>query len=271
MKIIKDQLDRSINLTNIPQRIISLVPSQTEYLHDLGLENEVVGITKFCVHPNNWFRNKTRIGGTKQYHFDRIAELKPDLIIANKEENDKTQIEALAKIYPVWLSDIYTFEDAINMMQSIGNLVNRTEKATEIIHNIINKKQQFETKRDQLLNNRSPLKAAYFIWRKPYMIAANDTYINEMLKIFGVQNAFQHLNRYPEVQLEQLKNLEIDILFLSSEPYPFKEKHFEEFQAILPNTKIIIVDGEMFSWYGTRMLKTFDYFEKLLMTSLVSS
>lgn len=268
MKIIKDQLNRSVNLTQSPSKIISLVPSQTEFLYDLGLENEVVGITKFCIYPNHWFRNKIRVGGTKQYHFDKIADLQPDLIIGNKEENDKKQIEALIEEYPVWLSDIYTFEDAINMMQSIGNLVNRTEKATEIVDKILTKKKQFETKRNQLLNNKKPLKAAYFIWRKPYMIAAKDTYINEMLKLFGVQNAFESLSRYPEIQLEALKEMEIDVIFLSSEPYPFKEKHFEEFQAVLPNTKIIIVDGEMFSWYGTRMLKAFDYFEELLLMVL---
>lgn len=266
MKTIKDQLGKSINLTDIPKKIISLVPSQTEYLYDLGLETEVVGITKFCLHPNNWFRTKTRVGGTKQYHFDKIANLQPDLIIGNKEENEKAQIEALSKLYPVWLSDIYTFDDAINMMLSIGDLVDKSAQAKIITQQIINRKQQFETSRNNLLSNKKSLNAAYFIWRKPYMIAANDTYINEMLKIFGVQNAFQQLSRYPEIQLEALKEIDIDFLFLSSEPYPFKEKHVEEFQTILPNTKIIIVDGEMFSWYGTRMLKAFDYFEELLAT-----
>ncbi len=264
MNTSKDQLNRGITLSSKPKRIISLVPSQTEYLYDLGLEEEVVGITKFCIHPNNWFRNKTRVGGTKQYNFDKIAVLQPDLIIGNKEENDKTQIESLYQKYPVWMSDIYTFDDAINMMQSIGNLVDKSDEANLITNRIIAKKQKFERKRNKLLNNQKSISVAYFIWKNPYMIVANNTYINEMLTIFGVKNIFQDYNRYPIIDLNDLKGKNLDYIFLSSEPFPFKEKHFEEFQAILPSTKIIIVDGEMFSWYGTRMLKAFDYFEELL-------
>src|SRR5579872_378234 len=106
-----DQLGRTITLDQPPVRIISLVPSQTELLYDL--DADVVGITKFCVHPSAWFREKPRIGGTKNIHPDRIAALRPDLIIANKEENDRGQIEALAAQYPVWVSDIHNLTDAL--------------------------------------------------------------------------------------------------------------------------------------------------------------
>src|ERR1700741_3198050 len=106
-----DQTGRKISIPQIPQRIISLVPSQTELLFDLGLDKEVVGITKFCVHPPEWFQTKTRVGGTKQLKIDLIKQLQPDLIIANKEENVKEQIEELEKHFPVWISDVNNLED----------------------------------------------------------------------------------------------------------------------------------------------------------------
>jgi ABC-type Fe3+-hydroxamate transport system substrate-binding protein len=117
MSIYTDQLGRSIQLAAVPSRIISLVPSQTELLYSLGLDQQVVGITKFCVHPNTWFREKTRVGGTKTIKMDVIQQLQPDLIIANKEENVKEQIEELARHYPVWTSDINDLSDAFDMME----------------------------------------------------------------------------------------------------------------------------------------------------------
>jgi len=95
------------------------------------------------------------------------------------------------------------------------------------------------------------------------MVAANDTYINEMLRTFGAENIFESKVRYPEIELQDLKKYDVDAIFLSSEPYPYKKKHLAEFQAACPNAKVILVDGEAFSWYGSRMLKAFDYFEVL--------
>ena len=112
MSIFTDQTGRKITLDKPPHRIISLVPSQTELLYDLGLHNEVIGITKFCVHPQEWFQHKTRVGGTRQINIDIIHELRPDLIIANKEENVKEQVEELAGYYPVWISDVKHLEAA---------------------------------------------------------------------------------------------------------------------------------------------------------------
>ena len=117
--ILTDQTNSAVQIPTGPLRIISLVPSQTELLHYLALDKEVIGITKFCVHPTSWFKNKTRVGGTKQYHFDRIEALSPNLIIANKEENDKEQIFKLAESYPVWVSDIKNLKDAYERIQSI--------------------------------------------------------------------------------------------------------------------------------------------------------
>lgn len=244
-RLFTDMIGNEVIIPYPPRRIISLVPSQTELLFDLGLDKEVVGITKFCVHPNEWFRNKKRIGGTKTVHIDIVKELQPDLIIANKEENTKEQIEELAALYPTWVSDIQTIEEGLKMIHAIGELTGTAEKAVYIADQISLEFAQ--------LSKAAQKRVAYFIWRKPWMCAGGDTFISDMIKKAGWENALADQQRYPEVQLEDLVNKNIDLILLSSEPYPFNETHIAEIQAILPTTKILLVDGEMFSWYGSRM------------------
>lgn len=259
-----DQLGRKVTLENYPpKRIISLVPSQTELLYDLGLEEEVTGITKFCVHPQNWFRNKTRVGGTKNVNIQKVKALQPQLILANKEENVKEQIEALEKIAPVWVSDVNKLEDAVNMIENIGLLTGKSQKSKVISQNLQNQFQQLATQ-----NYR--LQTVYFIWRNPYMTVGGDTFISDMLNRCSLQNVFESHERYPEISLEQLKESNVQLILLSSEPYPFKENHIEEIQAVLPAVKILLVDGEMFSWYGSRLLQAALYF-KALMNSIQES
>lgn len=257
-KSFTDQMNRSILINHPPKRIVSLVPSQTELLHDLGLEKEVVGITKFCVHPESWFRNKTRVGGTKQVKPNIIEELQPDLIIGNKEENEQSQIEALSERYPVWMSDIQTVPDALHMIESIGSIVGKEEPAKQLAQRI---RADFDAWKQE---RPSPtLGAAYFIWRQPYMVVASDTFIHEMLQLAGFENVFVAQSRYPEIDLEELTTAAPEVILLSSEPYPFKEKHFEEFKRVCPTAVIIIVDGELFSWYGSRLLQSVAYFRRL--------
>ena len=254
-----DQLGRKIILEKTPARIISLVPSQTELLFDLGLNDEVVGITKFCVHPDEWFRSKTKVGGTKILDFEKIKSLNPDLIIGNKEENEQTQIEKLMNDYPVWISDIKTLDDNYKMIESIGEIVNRKEKANEIVNTI---KQNFFGLQ---ATNHKLQTTAYLIWQKPIIAAGKETFINHLMEICGMKNVFIHLDsRYPQVSEEQIANAKPDLILLSSEPYPFKEKHIEAFRKISPSSKIILVDGELFSWYGSRLIKSPSYFSKLL-------
>jgi ABC-type Fe3+-hydroxamate transport system substrate-binding protein len=259
-----DQLNRKIELSSLPKRIISLVPSQTELLYDLGLRDEVVGITKFCVHPEEWFRTKTRVGGTKKYDFEKIKALQPDLIIGNKEENEKEQIEELIKYYNVWMSDIYTLKDALDMIACIGILVGKNEEATNLKLKIESKFHQFILQQSQRSDQQ--LKTAYFIWRNPFMASGNNTFINDMLNRCGFNNVFAsaEFTRYPEVTAEKIAAANPQFILLSSEPYPFKENHIQEFQTICPNAKIIIVDGELFSWYGSRLLYAPEYYSKLI-------
>lgn len=254
-----DQLGNEIEVSFPPKRIISLVPSQTELLFDLGLKEEVVGVTRFCIHPQEKVNAKQKIGGTKQFNIEKIKSLQPDLIIGNKEENYQEGIEELRKHFPVWMSDIYTLEDSYNMMREVSRITNREAEGRRIIAEI----------RDSFINynqettNRKQQTAAYFIWRKPYMVAANNTFINHLLEIFGLKNVFENEARYPEINPEVLSALKPDFIFLSSEPYSFSERHFEEFNTFCPSAKVVLVDGEMFSWYGSRLRFAAKYFEEL--------
>lgn len=259
MHVSEDQLHRKIVLAGIPSRIVSLVPSQTELLYDLGLDSEVVGITKFCVHPEKWFRSKTRIGGTKNAAIEKIKQLQPDLIIANKEENIKAQINQLEKIAPVWVSDVTTYEDAMQMILLIGSLTGKPDEAV-LLHSRIH--EQFSILASSILHP-AHLRTAYLIWKDPYMTAGGDTFIHSLLQKAGLKNVFDGYKRYPETTVQQLKELGTELVLLSSEPYPFREKHILELQQELPGTQIRLADGEMFSWYGSRMQYAAPYLQKL--------
>tara|TARA_B100000809_G_C15031772_1_gene492247 strand:+ start:191 stop:982 length:792 start_codon:yes stop_codon:yes gene_type:complete len=254
----KDQLERVLELKDIPIRIVSLVPSQTELLVDLGVESSIVGVTKFCSHPSSLRKNKTVVGGTKQVRFDKIKNLKPDIILCNKEENTKEMILELENIAPVHISDIYNLDDALELIDLYGKLFSVEKKAEALILSIKNKYQDFR----HCLNDQPKLKVAYFIWKNPWMVAAKDTFIDDMLSVNGFKNYFRDLERYPEVDFNSITK-ELDIILLSSEPYPFKSAHVKELKAQFPNTQIILVDGEFFSWYGSRLEHAFDYFKTL--------
>jgi ABC-type Fe3+-hydroxamate transport system substrate-binding protein len=259
MTLYRDQLSREVNLPSVPKRIISIVPSQTELLFDLGLDQEIVGITKFCIHPKDKVKRVAKIGGTKQLDIKKIKSLQPDIIIANKEENERSQVEELTKICPVWISDISDLPGAIDMIERVGKLVGKNREAKTLSSKI---DQQFSN----LVFQPSGKRVAYFIWRKPYMAAGRGTFIDDMLQKCGLVNAFNQA-RYPEITAENLIKVNPDIILLSSEPYPFKEKHIEELQAIMAHAMVKLVDGEMFSWYGSRLLSSPKYFQQLLTTT----
>lgn len=255
-----DQMGNKVTISFPPKRIISLVPSQTEFLYDLGLSDEVVGQTLFCIHPNKYHQTKPSIGGTKNLKLDLIAQLKTDLIIANKEENEQKQIEYLQSHYPVWISDIKTLTDAYNMMEGIGAIVDKQSEAKSIVQTIQQSFIELNTL-PSLTNNN----VAYFIWRRPYMVAGNHTFINHLLESLHLNNVFKNKTaRYPEITDAELIAAQPKYLLLSSEPYPFKQKHIEELQLILPQSKILLTDGELFSWYGSRLQYSCAYFKTLL-------
>jgi len=247
-------MGNDIALSTVPGRIVSLVPSQTELLFDLGLDSEIVGITRYCVHPTHWQGQKTIVGGTKTFDFAAIDNLRPDLIIGNKEENYREGIEALKLKYPVWMSDIATLEQALEMISALGVITNRASAGNKICESIIEKFKRVRICR--------PASVLYLIWRKPWMVAGKETFVDAMLNKIGLRNAIEE-PRYPSVTPEMIAKINPDILMLSSEPFPFSVKHISELRSITPKSQIMLVDGEMFSWYGSRLQHAPEYFSNL--------
>ncbi|WP_420379859.1 helical backbone metal receptor [Gilvibacter sp.] len=253
----KDQLRRIHHFDKIPSRIVSLVPSQTELLVDLGLRERLVGITKFCVHPQELRKQKVVVGGTKQVKFEKIASLQPDIIIANKEENTLEMVTELQRIAPVWVSDIYTVGDSLDFILAMGALFRRDELAADLKKAIATARTDFK----KHIQGKAVIKTAYLIWKLPYMAAGHNTFIGDLLR----ENVFENIitdpkGRYPEVDLKTLQ--QADQILLSSEPYPFKEKDRAELEAQLGVT-VKLVDGEYFSWYGSRLRQAYEYFKRL--------
>lgn len=254
-----DQTGVPVVLEDVPESIVCLVPSITELLAYLSLDAVVKGITKFCVEPESWYRSKKRMGGTKTPKLVEILRLQPDLVIANKEENEQVHIEELKLHGAVYVSQVRTLEEALEMIGHIGTLSGRTMAAEKLICEIRKKAGALREK----VEKEQPRKAAYFIWRKPWMVAGGDTFINDMMQYAGYKNVFADCLRYPEVTQKEILESGVEILLLSSEPYPFKQKHIKELQKIKSGFEIKLVDGMLYSWYGSRLLKALGNFYKL--------
>ena len=250
-------------------RVISLVPSQTELLYHLELEEQVVGITRFCIHPDDWYRNKKRVGGTKDPHIDIIRQLRPDLVIANKEENRQEDIALLARSFPIWVTDVATISGALAMIMEAGDLLNRKNQAEKMVKQIAISFESLAPKELQgFTQQQSPsfdpaIRTAYLIWKDPWMTIGSDTFIHDVMAHAGFANVFAEGIRYPTITLEMLQQQNPELILLSSEPYPFRTKHLEELRADFPGTKIRLVDGELFSWYGSRLIHTASYLKDL--------
>lgn len=255
-----DQIGNVLSIDKSPMRIVSLVPSITELLYDLGLEDRIVGITKFCVHPYRAKATVKIVGGTKKVHYEKIRLLAPDIIIANKEENTIEIVQQLQQLCNVWVTDIITLDDNAQMISDFGSLFNCRTEAQKLNDKIAFARANFEA----LMADKPVRKVAYFIWREPYMAAGGDNFINTMLQLNKFDNIYKDRGRYPEVELKKIRvDGDPDFVLLSSEPFPFKEEHAFEIGRFTHHAKAVFVDGEMFSWYGSRVVKAFSYFTKL--------
>lgn len=263
--ITTDQLGNQFEFTQTPKRIVCLVPSLTELLYDLGLEEQIVGITKFCVHPYHIKATKKVIGGTKKVHYEKIKLLSPDIIIANKEENTQEIVTALSKTCPVWVSDIVTIKDCLNLIKAFGILFNKRTEAQKWHDKIAHSLTDFKAFIQEKYQDKKPFRVAYYIWANPYMVAGNNTFINHLLELNHFQNIYiNHAERYPEVIIQKMRiQGDPELLLLSSEPFPFKDEHAFELGRYAHHAKTIFVDGEYFSWYGSRLAKAFHYFKHL--------
>lgn len=258
-KTFVDHLNRNVLIDFPPQRIISLCPGITETLFALQLGERIVGRTRYCIFPKEQVKQVPIVGGTKEMDIEKIRSLEPDLIILEKEENTAEMAAALEPHFPVFIAEVQSIPDAYRMIQSIGEVTNRQKEADEL-------KEVIQTS-FQSLPRVTGQRAAYIIWKKPYMAVGDTTYINSVLNTLGFINPFAAKEgRYPVLTEEDFRQANLDYLFLASEPYPYRDKHIAEFQTMIPGTKVICVDGEMF-WYGSRMKTAADYFKNLVETS----
>jgi ABC-type Fe3+-hydroxamate transport system substrate-binding protein len=252
-----DQNGASVQLERLPRRIISLVPSQTELLADLGATGRLVGRTKFCIYPAGIKKSIPSVGGTKQISLETVKNLEPDLVLANKEENVREQVETIRSICPVWVSDVKTLDDALAMINAVGQLIGLELQAGRMI-------EQIRHGFGSLDGKGAGLSAAYLIWKNPLMTVGRDTFIHDMMSKCGFTNSWGDCLRYPVIKPDELRRRQPDLLLLSSEPYPFNEKHAETFRRMFPEAFVRRVDGSFFSWYGSRLLQAPDYFKSLI-------
>lgn len=241
----EDQMGRVHEFDRVPSRIVSLVPSITELLCDLGLEDLVVGCTKFCVHPPHLRSRQNNIGGTKNPRIEKIRKLMPDLILANKEENRREDVVQLREAAPVWVSDVAELAAGEDLIERLAVLFDRRIAGKEII----------EANRHRLSENcvGGGVRALYLIWRDPFMGAGEDTFIHSVMERVGFENVLRGRNRYPTLERAEVESLRPQVILLSSEPYPFTPSHLEELRALFPFAELKLVNGEFFSWYGSRI------------------
>ena len=246
-----------LSLNAPPARIVSLVPSQTELLAYLGLDDQVVGLTRFCERPEHWRAEKPIVGGTKQVDVDIVRELDPDLILANHEENTADDVAALDDIAPVFVTEVKTVSGALDMIRTVGALTNTADRTSTLVGKIIS--------RFHALPDFPSLRAVYFIWREPYMTVGRDTFIHDVMQWGGFHNPYADHTRYPDVSLQALPDQEPDVLLCATEPFPFHDadRFTDDLRAAVPETPVEIVDGQPFSWYGPRLLETPSYLKTL--------
>lgn len=256
MRTFIDQLHRQISIPDAPQRIVSLVPSQTELLIELEITSRLAGVTRFCVHPEDVTAGIPKVGGTKKIHMARLRALEPDLIIGNKEENNQAQIEELARDFPVWMSDVITLQDALDMIEAVGEIV-ESDAHEHLVTEIA---EAFSQLGAPVIRPR----VAYLIWDDPVMVAATGTFIDSMMTAAGLNNVFGHLERYPVVTDHDILQQAPDVLILSSEPYAFTEEHLQAFHRRFPGIRPVTADATYFSWYGSRLRRAPAYFAHLV-------
>jgi len=257
MPTVTDARGHEVTLDSPPRRLVSLVPSQTELLAHLGLDDAVVGITRFCERPEHWRSEKTIVGGTKEVNVETVRSLEPDLLLANHEENTEEDVAALDDIAPVFVTEVKTVEDALQMIRTVGTLTGTSDRTSTLVGKIISR---FES-----LPAFASLRAVYLIWREPYMTVGADTFIHDVMGRGGFENVYGDQTRYPEVSIEKLAEQDVDVVLCSSEPFPFhqKDKFTADLEEALPDTTVEVVDGQPFSWYGPRLLDTPAYLKAL--------
>lgn len=260
MQIVKDCLGNEMSLPKNITKIVSLVPSISELIYDLNVESKLVGVTKFCVHPKYFQIEKTVVGGVQEFDIEKIKALKPDVVFASKDENFEEEILELQKYVPVYVTDVKSVDEAKQMIEDFGVLLNCRNDASKILMKIEMQLQDLEKVTGDLLFRS----AAYFVWNEPWVAAGKDTFVDSMLKLIKVNNVFSNLKeRYPMVTGANIHIANPDMIMLPSEPFYFQDQQAMEISAHTHDAATFFVDGQMFSWYGSRLVKSLDYLKLL--------
>lgn len=261
MLVVKDQLGREHRFEQVPTRIVSLVPAVTETLFDLGLEDELVGITSACMHPYHLRVTKENVGEPQAIEVEQLKLLLPDIIIASPRENSLETIERLRAVSTVWLVDVRTMEQNIQLIELLGQLFNKRTEARKWVDKIhFGQRDLMDFVRD-----KSSFKVAYFVGKDPFVVAGEGTLTQELLALNKFENVYAtRVEPYPEVEIRKIRiQGDPELVFLPSLPYAFQEEDAFEIGRFTHHGKTIFVEGEMFSWYGTRIAKAFDYFKQI--------
>ena len=264
----------AVELARPPRRIVSLVPSTTELLCALGLEDALVAVTVYCVEPRDVVRGKVRIGGEKNPDLEKIRALDPDLVVANIEENRRDDIDRLrAWSIPVWVAYPRTVVEGIGLIGELGELTGAEPRARALMR-------ELESLHDRVRSasaRRPPVAVFYPIWRGPYMTINGDTYIHDMLRLCGGRNIFAgRPKRYPTVTLDEVAALRPEVILLPDEPFRFRRAHVADFASYsevpaVRDGRIHLVDGKPFSWHGPRIAEALRTVPGLIEGSATSS
>ncbi|MCG3152818.1 MAG: Vitamin B12-binding protein [bacterium] len=244
---------------------MSLVPSLTESLAELGAAGSLAGVTDWCWYPTEVVAPLPKVGGTKTPHLDRIRDLQPDLILVNEEENRREDVEALAADFPCLVTFPRTVADNIDLVSLLGAITGEDATAAEWTSRM----RSLEAEVRATMQQRAARSLAYLIWRKPYMTINRDTYVHSVLELLHCANPWGNAtDRYPAITVDELESEDPDMVCLSSEPFPFEEKHVAEYEALLPGSRavqqgqVFVDDGTLYCWYGTRWVRALEHFLK---------
>ena len=239
-------------------RIVSLVPSITELLCDLGLADALVGRTGFCIHPRKAVRAIPKVGGTKDVNLARLRALSPTHVILNVDENRQEDAQALAEFVPTLVvTHPLAPLDNLALYRLIGGIFGREREADDLC-------EKFQAEYAALRAAAAalfPERVLYLIWRNPWMTVSRDTYVSRTLALVKWETVPEEsADRYPQIALDEAELCAASVVLLSSEPYPFREPHLAEVRARLPTARrVVLIDGEMTSWYGSRAIAALSY------------
>jgi ABC-type Fe3+-hydroxamate transport system substrate-binding protein len=258
MPTLVDSSGVALDIPRPPRRIVSLIPSTTELLCDLGLADAIVGITAYCVEPRAIVRTKKKIGGEKNPDLDAIRALAPDLVIANLEENVRADVESLrASGVPVWVTYPRTVDDTVRLIRDVGAVTGTESRASALADEI---EEEAGRVRSETATRR-PASVFYPIWRDPYMTINRDTYVHDVLSTVGATNVFaERAERYPTITLDEMAARKPEVIILPDEPFRFRRVHVKDFEPYVDvpavrDGRIHLMDGKIFCWHGPRLLE----------------